>query len=59
MVCGKRKTGKTYLINELLFENRGLSKENNETTKITSYEHKLFPITFMIFQDFLIMKIEE
>jgi len=52
MVCGKRKTGKTYLINELLFENRGLSKENNETTKITSYEHKLFPITFNDFPGF-------
>lgn len=52
MVCGKRKTGKTYLINELLFENRGLSKENNETTKITSYEHKLFPITFYDFPGF-------
>ena len=52
MVCGKRKTGKTYLINELLFENRGLSKENNETTKITSYEHKLFPIMFYDFPGF-------
>lgn len=52
MVCGKKRTGKTYLINELLFENRGLSKENCYTSKITSYEHKLFPIRFYDFPGF-------
>ena len=52
MVCGKKRTGKTFFINELLFENRGLSKENNYTTKITSYEHKLFPIMFYDFPGF-------
>ena len=52
MVCGKKRTGKTFLINELLFENRSLSKENNYTTEIRSYEHKLFPITFYDFPGF-------
>ena len=52
MVCGKKRTGKTYFINELLFENRGLSKQNNYTTKIISYEHKLFPIMFFDFPGF-------
>ena len=52
MVCGKKRTGKTYFINELLFENRGLSKQNYYTTKITSYEHKLFPIMFFDFPGF-------
>ena len=52
MVCGKKRTGKTYFINELLFENKGLSKENNYTTKITSYEHKLFPIMIYDFPGF-------
>ena len=52
MVCGKKRTGKTYFINELLFENRGLSKQNNYTTKIKSYEHKLFPIMFFDFPGF-------
>ena len=47
MVCGKKRTGKTYFINELLFENRGLSKENNYTTKVTCYEHKLFQINII------------
>lgn len=52
MVCGKKRTGKTYFINQLLFENKGLSKENNYTTKITSYEHKLFPIMLFDFPGF-------
>ena len=52
MVCGKKRTGKTYFINELLFENRGLSKENSYTTKMAIYEHKLFPITFYDFPGF-------
>lgn len=52
MVCGKKRIGKTYLINELLFENRGLSKENNYTSKIKSYEHKMFPIKFYDFPGF-------
>ena len=52
MVCGKKRTGKTYLINELLFENRGLSKQNCYTSKITSYEHKLFPIMIYDFPGF-------
>jgi len=52
MVCGKKRTGKTYFINELLFENKGLSKENNYTTKITCYEHKLFPIMIYDFPGF-------
>ena len=52
MVCGKKGTGKTYLINELLFENRALSKDFNYTSKITSYEHKLFPIVFYDFPGF-------
>ena len=52
MVCGKKRTGKTYFINELLFENRGLSKQNCYTSKITSYEHKLFPIMFYDFPGF-------
>ena len=52
MVCGKKRTGKTYFINELLFENRGLSKENNYTTKVTCYEHKLFQIKFYDFPGF-------
>ena len=52
MVCGKKRTGKTYFINQLLFENKGLSKENNYTTKITSYEHKLFPIMIYDFPGF-------
>ena len=52
MVCGKKRTGKTYFINELLFENRGLSKQNCYTSKITSYEHKLFPIMIYDFPGF-------
>ena len=52
MVCGKKRTGKTYFINELLFENRGLSKQNCFTSKITSYEHKLFPIMIYDFPGF-------
>ena len=52
MVCGKKRTGKTFFINELLFENRGLSKENNYTTKMTTYEHKLFPIMIYDFPGF-------
>jgi GTPase Era involved in 16S rRNA processing len=52
MVCGKKGTGKTYFINELLFENRGLSKENYYTTNITGYEHKLFPIMLFDFPGF-------
>ena len=52
MICGKKRTGKTYFINELLFENRGLSKQNCYTSKITSYEHKLFPIMFYDFPGF-------
>ena len=52
MVCGKKGIGKTYFINELLFENRGLSKENNYTTKITGYEHKFFPIMLYDFPGF-------
>ncbi len=52
MVCGKKGIGKTYFINELLFENRGLSKENYYTTNITGYEHKLFPIMLFDFPGF-------
>ena len=52
MVCGKKRTGKTYFINELLFENRGLSKLNCYTSKITSYEHTLFPIMIYDFPGF-------
>ena len=52
MVCDKKRTGKTYFINELLFENRGLSKQNCYTSKITSYEHKLFPIMIYDFPGF-------
>ena len=52
MVCGKKRIGKTYFINELLFENRGLSKENNYTTIITGYEHKFFPIMLYDFPGF-------
>ena len=52
MVYRKIKKGKTYLINELLFENGRISKENNETTKIKSYEHKLFLLIFCDFPEF-------
>ena len=60
MVCGKKGIGKTYFINELLFENRGLSKENNYTTNITGYyKHEFFPILLFNFPGFSAMKIKE
>ena len=52
MICGKKRTGKSYLINELLFENRAISKENNYTKTMNCYEHRLFPITFYDFPGF-------
>ena len=46
MFCGIKGVGKTTLINKLLFENRGLTKENNYTSKLSKYNHKLYPICF-------------
>lgn len=46
MLCGITGVGKTTLMNKLLFENRGLTKENNYTTKLNKYYHKLYPICF-------------
>ena len=46
LLCGIKGVGKTFLMNKLLFENRGLSKDNNHTSKLNKYRHKLFPIAF-------------
>ncbi len=46
LLCGIKGVGKTFLMNKLLFENRGLSKDNNHTSKLNKYRHKLFPINF-------------
>ena len=46
LLCGIKGVGKTFFMNKLLFENRGLSKENNHTTKLNKYRHKLYPISF-------------
>ena len=46
MLCGITGVGKTTLMNKLLFENRGLTKENNYTTKLNKYYHKLYPLCF-------------
>ena len=46
LLCGIKGVGKTFFMNKLLFENRGLSKDNNYTSKLNKYRHKLFPISF-------------
>ena len=46
LLCGIKGVGKTFFMNKLLFENRGLSKDNNHTSKLNKYRHKLFPINF-------------
>ena len=46
LLCGIKGVGKTFFMNKLLFENRGLSKDNNHTTKLNKYRHKLYPINF-------------
>lgn len=46
LLCGIKGVGKTFFMNKLLFENRGLSKENNHTTKLNHFHHRLYPITF-------------
>ena len=46
LLCGIKGVGKTFFMNKLLFENRGLSKDNNHTTKLNKYHHKLYPISF-------------
>ena len=53
MLCGISGVGKTTLINKLLFENRGLTKTNNFTSKLSKYYHKLYPICFYDIPGFL------
>ena len=53
MLCGITGVGKTTLINKLLFENRGLTKTNNFTSKLSKYYHKLYPICFYDIPGFL------
>ena len=46
LVIGIKNSGKTFLINKLLWETRALSMENRFTTKLNSYQHSKYPIVF-------------
>ena len=46
LVIGIKNSGKSFLINRLLWETRALSMENHYTTKLNSYKHKKYPIVF-------------
>lgn len=46
LIIGVKNSGKSFLVNRLLWETRALSMENNYTTKLNSYKHKKYPIVF-------------
>ena len=46
LLIGVKSTGKSSLINKLLWETRALSMENHYTTKLNAYQHRKYPIVF-------------
>ena len=46
LIIGVKNSGKSSLINRLLFETRALSMENHYTTKLNTYKHKKYSIVF-------------
>ena len=46
LIIGVKNSGKSSLINRLLFETRALSMENHYTTKLNNYKHKKYSIVF-------------
>lgn len=46
LIIGVKNSGKTFLVNRLLWETRALSMENHYTSKLNAYNHSKYPIVF-------------